>query len=75
MPVHRKIAEQWELLCETDKAELYRVRKEHPDGSAYIILYRGLSYVMADDGSRIETPDQRDFETANEGKEWFEKHK
>jgi hypothetical protein len=75
MPVHRKIIEQWELLCETDKAELYRVRKEHPDGSCYIILYTGLSYVIAEDGSRIETPAQRDFATADEGKKWFERHK
>jgi hypothetical protein len=75
MPVHRKIVEQWELLCETDKAELYRVRKEHPNGSCYIILYTGLSYGIADDGNRIETPAKCDFETADEGMEWFQKHR
>ena len=74
MPVHRKITEQWELLCESDKAELYRVRKEHPDGSAYIIHYRGLSYTIDQQGTRVGTPDKPDFETAKEGLEWFEKH-
>jgi hypothetical protein len=75
MPVHRKITEQWELLCGADKAELYRVRKEHPDGSSYIIFYKGLSYVIADDGSRIANPATRDFKAADEGKEWFFRHK
>lgn len=75
MPVHRKTTEQWELLCETDKAGLYKVRKEHPDGSAYVILYRGLSYTITQEGTRIGTPNPHDFETAEEGKEWFDKHK
>jgi hypothetical protein len=75
MPVHRKITEQWELLCEADKAELYRIRKEHPDGSSYIIFYKGLSYIIADDGNRIANPATRIFESADEGKEWFLRHK
>jgi hypothetical protein len=72
MPVQRKITEQWELVCESEKAELYRVRKEHPDGSCYIILYRGLTYSVTPEGTRIRTPDELDFETALEGKEWFD---
>lgn len=68
----RSTPEDWELLYQSDDAELYRVTKDYPDGSGHFTNYRGRSYITAEDGDQFPTPEKPEFETECQGKEWFE---
>ncbi len=67
-----KKPDRWELLRESDAAELWLWEKPFPDGSDVATLWRGRVYVTVN-GRRLQTPKDPIFQTRAEGDAWFEK--